>query len=68
MAADPYLTGLRPTEVGDGEAVFTLPCHEWLCSPLQTVEGGVIAMLADSGSCRRSRRRRRPVRPVAASI
>jgi uncharacterized protein (TIGR00369 family) len=43
-----YLTGVGPMEVGDGEAVFTLPCHEWLCSPLGTVEGGVIAMLADS--------------------
>jgi uncharacterized protein (TIGR00369 family) len=43
-----YLTGLRPTEVRQGEAVFALPCHEWLCSPLRTVEGGVIAMLADS--------------------
>ncbi|MEY2513112.1 MAG: hypothetical protein QOJ89_470 [bacterium] len=43
-----YLTGLRPIEVGAGEAVFALPCHEWLCSPLRTVEGGVIAMLADS--------------------
>ena len=43
-----YLTGVRPIEVGPREAVFTLPCHEWLCSPLRTVEGGVIAMLADS--------------------
>lgn len=42
-----YLTGVRPIEVGPREAVFTLPCHEWLCSPLRTVEGGVIAMLAD---------------------
>jgi uncharacterized protein (TIGR00369 family) len=43
-----YLTGVSPTEVGAGEATFTLPCHEWLCSPLGTVEGGMIAMLADS--------------------
>lgn len=42
-----YLTGVRPIEVRPREAVFTLPCHEWLCSPLRTVEGGVIAMLAD---------------------
>lgn len=43
-----YLTGLRPTAVAPGQAVFALPCSEWLCSPLATVEGGVIAMLADS--------------------
>lgn len=42
-----YLTGVRPIEVGNREAVFALPCHEWLCSPLRTVLGGVIAMLAD---------------------
>jgi uncharacterized protein (TIGR00369 family) len=42
-----YLTGAGPVEVGAGEAVFTMPCHEWLCSPLGTVEGGSIAMLAD---------------------
>ena len=43
-----FLTGMHPVEVGEGEAVFALPCHEWLCSPLATIEGGVIAMLADS--------------------
>ena len=43
-----YLTGMRPTEAGPRKATFTLPCHEWLCSPLGSVEGGVIAMLADS--------------------
>ena len=43
-----YLTGLRLVEAGPRKATFTLPCHEWLCSPLGTVEGGVIAMLADS--------------------
>ena len=42
-----YLTGVGLTEVGSGEATFTMPCHEWLCSPLGTVEGGTIAMLAD---------------------
>lgn len=42
------LTGLRPVAVGAGEATFALPCHEWLCSPLGTVEGGTIAMLADA--------------------
>jgi uncharacterized protein (TIGR00369 family) len=29
-------------------STFTLPSTEWLCSPLGRVEGGVIAMLADS--------------------
>ena len=43
-----YLTGMRPIDVGPRKAAFALPCHEWLCSPLRTVEGGVIAMLADS--------------------
>ncbi|HUR85993.1 MAG TPA: PaaI family thioesterase [Solirubrobacteraceae bacterium] len=42
-----YLTGLRATQVASGEATFTMPCHEWLCSPLGTIEGGTIAMLAD---------------------
>jgi uncharacterized protein (TIGR00369 family) len=43
-----FLTGVHPVEVGAGHAVFALPCHEWLCSPLGTVEGGAIAMAADS--------------------
>jgi acyl-CoA thioesterase len=43
-----YLTGLHALEFNHGEAVFALPCHEWLCSPLGMVEGGAIAMLADS--------------------
>lgn len=42
-----HLTGLRPVQAASGEASFALPCHEWLCSPLGTVEGGAIAMLAD---------------------
>ena len=43
-----HLFGLRPIEVGEGRATFTLPATEWLCSPLRTVEGGVVAMLADA--------------------
>lgn len=43
-----FLTGLRLLEAGAGRAVFALPCHEWLCSPLGTVEGGTIAMVADA--------------------
>ena len=42
-----FLTGVHPVEVGDGEAVFAMPCHEWLCSPLATILGGAIAMVAD---------------------
>jgi uncharacterized protein (TIGR00369 family) len=43
-----HLTGMRPVDVGDGASTVTLPCTEWLASPLRTVQGGVIAMLADT--------------------
>jgi len=43
-----HLTGMMPVSADDGEAAFKLPCSEWLCSPLGRVEGGVIAMIADS--------------------
>lgn len=47
-----YLTGMRPTEAGDGTATFVLPATEWLNSPLARVQGGAIAWLADSAlSC-----------------
>jgi uncharacterized protein (TIGR00369 family) len=42
-----FLTGAFPVDASEGSATFTMPCHEWLCSPLGTVEGGTIAMLAD---------------------
>jgi len=42
------LTGLRPVEFGDGTATMHLPATEWLASPARTVQGGVIAMLADT--------------------
>jgi uncharacterized protein (TIGR00369 family) len=42
-----YLTGQGPVEAGEGRSDFSMPCHEWLCSPLGTVEGGTIAMLGD---------------------
>ena len=42
-----HLTGLRPTEIGDGSATFALPCSEWLASPTRLLQGGAIAMLAD---------------------
>jgi uncharacterized protein (TIGR00369 family) len=41
-----YLTGMTLREVGEGFALFTLPATEWLTSPLRTVQGGAVAMLA----------------------
>ena len=43
-----HLTGLRATEAGEGSSTFVLPASEWLCSPLGKVEGGFIALLADT--------------------
>jgi uncharacterized protein (TIGR00369 family) len=43
-----HLTGMMPTVSDEGKSTFRLPSTEWLCSPLGRVEGGVIAMLADS--------------------
>jgi uncharacterized protein (TIGR00369 family) len=43
-----HLTGLAPTAADEGRASFRLPCTEWLCSPLRTIQGGVIAMVADA--------------------
>lgn len=42
------LTGMMPTEAGEGSATFVMPSTEWLTSPLRTVQGGVTAMLADT--------------------
>ena len=42
------LTGMRPIEFGDGAALLQLPATGWLTSPARTVQGGVIAMLADT--------------------
>jgi uncharacterized protein (TIGR00369 family) len=41
------LTGMRPVGIGDGTAAVVLPATRWLTSPLRTIQGGVIAMLAD---------------------
>ena len=41
-----YLTGMTLREVSPGQASFTLPAINWLTSPLGTVQGGAIAMLA----------------------
>jgi uncharacterized protein (TIGR00369 family) len=43
-----HLTGLVPIEAEEGSATFVLPATEWLCSPLGKVEGGAIALVADS--------------------
>jgi uncharacterized protein (TIGR00369 family) len=42
------LTGLHPVEAAAGEAVFALPATGWLCPPHGNLEGGAIALLADS--------------------
>jgi uncharacterized protein (TIGR00369 family) len=47
-----YLTGMRPVEAAEGSATFVMPASEWLNSPLARVQGGAIALLADSAlSC-----------------
>ena len=43
-----HLTGMHPVEVGDGTVTFVMPATEWLASPTRFVQGGAIAMLADS--------------------
>jgi uncharacterized protein (TIGR00369 family) len=43
-----HLTGLRAVEVAEGVSTFVLPASGWLCSPLGRVEGGAIALLADT--------------------
>jgi uncharacterized protein (TIGR00369 family) len=41
------LTGIRPTEVGEGTATVVMPASEWLNSPAGRLQGGTITMLAD---------------------
>ena len=43
-----HLTGLEPTEVGDGTAAMRMPATEWLNSPAGRLQGGTIVMLADA--------------------
>lgn len=43
-----HLTGLRPTEAGEGTATFAMPASEWLCSPLSKVQGGAVALVAET--------------------
>jgi uncharacterized protein (TIGR00369 family) len=43
-----YLIGAEVVSVGAGEIIFALPAHRWITSPQRTVQGGVLAMLADA--------------------
>jgi uncharacterized protein (TIGR00369 family) len=43
-----HLTGLRLTEVGDGEAAMVLPCSRWLSTSAGTIQGGFTAMAAEA--------------------
>ena len=43
-----HLTGLRVIAAEEGTCTFVLPATEWLCSPLARLEGGAIALLADT--------------------
>jgi uncharacterized protein (TIGR00369 family) len=42
-----HLTGVRPTDLGEGTATVVMPATEWLASPTGLLQGGAIAMLAD---------------------
>jgi uncharacterized protein (TIGR00369 family) len=42
------LTGIAPTEVGEGTATVRMPATEWLNSPARRLQGGTIVMLADT--------------------
>jgi uncharacterized protein (TIGR00369 family) len=42
------LTGIVPTTFDDGTAEVRMPASEWLTSPLRLLQGGAIAMLADT--------------------
>lgn len=43
-----HLTGISPTEVGEGTATVRMPATEWLNSPAARLQGGAIVMLADT--------------------
>jgi uncharacterized protein (TIGR00369 family) len=43
-----HLTGLRLTDVAEGEATAELPCSKWLSTSAGTIQGGFTAMLAES--------------------
>jgi uncharacterized protein (TIGR00369 family) len=41
-----HLTGMTLREASEGRVTFTMPATDWLTSPLRTIQGGAIAMLA----------------------
>jgi uncharacterized protein (TIGR00369 family) len=43
-----HLTGIRPVESDEGVCSFSLPATGWLASPTGFLQGGAIAMLADT--------------------
>ena len=43
-----HLTGIRLTDVSDGEVAMVLPCSKWLSTSAGTVQGGFTAMLAEA--------------------
>lgn len=43
-----HLTGIRLTEVSDGQVTMALPCSRWLSTSAGTVQGGFTAMLAEA--------------------
>ena len=43
-----HLTGIEPTEIGEGTATIRMPASEWLNSPAGRLQGGAIVMLADT--------------------
>jgi uncharacterized protein (TIGR00369 family) len=43
-----HLTGLRPVKVEEGTVSFVLPASAWFCSPTGYLQGGVIALLAET--------------------
>jgi uncharacterized protein (TIGR00369 family) len=46
-----HLTGIRPIAADEGTATFALPATDWLTAPPPgRLEGGVIALLADSAA------------------
>jgi uncharacterized protein (TIGR00369 family) len=43
-----HLTGLRPTDVSEGEATMVLSCSRWLSTSAGTIQGGFTAMHAEA--------------------
>ena len=42
-----YLLGCSPVDASEGRCVFEMPATGWLTSPIGTVEGGVVATIAE---------------------